>query len=520
MLLDMFGQEPVSLVAQAGRSNFSLRPYQISCIESVQDSLSTSPGCLAIVATGLGKTEIAGALLGAETGGCLYIVPLVTLCGQAHTRLRLRGVDNGVEQGLLRSSHRVTVACYASLLSRDRYLQFLGGTKLIIVDESHMNYTPRSMHMLQQFRDDGCKIVGMTASPDRMSGDPLTAFYGDICYDYGILQGVRDGWLVPPKLFLTVFSGLDLAPFRKGFGDYNAEEVSRALSKEANVQTICQLIETTFDQQSSLVFCQSIQHATCVQEGLSRRGIEAAIVHSKMDDLDRRRNLQLFESGEIKVILNIGCLTLGYDFPPIKKVYICKPTKSRNKYIQMLGRGTRTLKGVLDGMMTVQDRKLAIANSDKPFFEVYDITDTSRHCDLQTGLTALRPDISPSILMRARKRQEAKADGATLAEVDLLLAEEAAADAAQAAALELLASQNRAKLIANAKTMRHYERDVFGAADATRPSTKVCYRMTFGKFKGTPMREVPYGYLKYLAANYPLKGTTGDAIRKELHRRK
>ena len=518
MLFPELSVGAASSVNKPKSSSFQFRDYQSACSQAVRETLEKSSGCLAILATGLGKTEIAADLIGRQQGGSLYIVPLKDLCRQASQRLRLRGVPCGVEQGSLRSSEQVTVACYASLLSRNRYQQFLGGTRLIIVDESHMNFTPRSLAMLQQFREDGCKIVGMTASPDRLTGDPLTAFYGEIAFNYSILEGVRDGWLVPPRLWLTVAGALDLSKFKSGFGDYSSKEVSQIMAHEANVQTVCQLVETTHDKQPSLVFCSGIFQAQAVQEGLQRRGVEAAIVHSRMEDDERKRNLDLFENGDVSVILNIGCLTLGYDFPPIKKVYICKPTKSRNKYIQMFGRGTRALPGVLDGTTTVEERKAAIAKSDKSFFEVYDLTDTSRHCDLQTGLSVMQPELDPALARRVRKRQEAST-GLSPANVDEIVAEEAKAAASEAAALHALDASRRAALVANGQ-MRHYQRDAFGQADAQRPASKNIYNMTFGKYKGQPIKQLKTGYIRWLLENYPVKGTTGDALRKELAKRK
>ena len=115
-------------------------------------------------------------------------------------------------------------------------------------------------------------------------------------------------------------------------------------------------------------------------------------------------------------------------------------------------------------------------------------------------------------------RQEAQV-GLTAANVDEIVEEEIRAAASEAAALHALDASRRAALVANGQ-MRHYERNAFGEADQQRPKSKNIYNMTFGKYKGKPIKELKTGYIRWLLENYPVKGTTGDALRKELGKRK
>lgn len=510
------------LVGESVRpAGLSLRPYQQQAVDAVVDMLRTHDSCLLTQATGTGKTEVAIALVDAMDArdGAVICGPFIDLVGQNAARFKSRGVPCGVEQGVLRSVEPVTSACYASLLSRKRYEQYIGRTKLLIIDESHLNYTAGALTMLGYFREAGTKIVGMTASPQRGSGDPLTKWYGPVAFDYPYQRAVEDGYLAPTKLWTVVLEDLDLSAFKGRFGDFDQEKMDSLLRSEQNVQAVASLVEQHHDGKPSVVFCQSIRHAEMLREVLARRDIYASIVHSRMDSLERRQHLHDFECGDNNVILNVGCLTTGWDFPPLAKLFIARPTKSKSLYIQMFGRGTRTLPGVIDGLHTAQERQAAIAASAKPFAEVFDFTDTSRHCDLRTAVDVLAPELEGELLKRVRKATEGRKAAADL---DPIIEEQRAAMAREEAARHALEVEQRKLLTAQGR-FQIYERDVFAEAERPAKGQRSWYaenHMLFGRWKGQKIRTVDTGYLQWVLRESNCKNQIHvEAIRREVARR-
>jgi superfamily II DNA or RNA helicase len=53
----------------------------------------------------------------------------------------------------------------------------------------------------------------------------------------------------------------------------------------------------------------------------------------------------MLESGETQVLCNCALLTEGFDCPKVAAIVLCRPTKSRALYAQMVGRGTRLCQG-------------------------------------------------------------------------------------------------------------------------------------------------------------------------------
>ena len=503
-------------------ASFEWRPYQLAAVKAVAEHLASSTGCLIVLPCGCGKTEILVRLiqtLVALQRRAVVVSPLTSLVGQTAARLRLRGVPCGVEQGGMLSEERVTVASYKSLISRDRYQRFLDGCDLVVVDESHLNYSKRALEVLAAFREAGAKVVGMTASPDRMTGDPLTEFYGSVPYFYTLQQAIADGWLVPPKVWLTIASELDLSQFDQGDGDYSAAALAREMARDANVQTVANLVLKHHEGEPSVVFCQGIMQAERVRTVLARGGLEAAIVHSKMDDAERFRHLGLFENGDLNVIINVGCLMVGWDSPIVRKLFCCKPTKSRTQYQQAIGRGTRALPRVLDGLTTAEQRRRAIAESAKPYFEVFDLVDASRHNDLITAVEALTPDLDLNLARRVRNKRPTDqslgmtALGQLLATEQALMEDEARAEAERLRALESITERKRAAWLAGVE-FDTCERDAFLPAE-TKPR-QTGWRIPFGKNKGQLIREADTGLLRWMVAKASIKPPLREAMRREI----
>jgi len=497
-----------------------LRPYQITAVHRVQRELDAAWRCLCIAATGVGKTEIIAELARHAAEGCVVCVPRDILVQQTAERLRGRGLDVSIEQGPMHGGHGVTVASYRSLISRRRYEKYLGRTQLVCVDEVHDNYSRRSMEMLEEFSDAGSRIVGFTASPERGSGDPLTKFYGKVAFSYGIREAIRDGWLVPPKLWLTVAENWDFSKFAEGTDEFDPVELDRILRREDSVQMVASLIAEHFEGECSVAFCHSVTQARRVHEVLARRGIEASIVWGEQDKHERKWEMGRFLSGKTKICLNVQVLTMGFDHDEIRKLFLCKPTKSRCRYVQQVGRGTRCLKGTTDDLPDAAQRRRAIAESAKPYFEVFDITDSSRSCDLITALDVFAPDGLPDEIVRRAKRKQRPKATLTEAELDALLAEEQRQLAREEEARYALEKERRERLLVDVG-FGAYSRDAFAAAEMPVKARRG-WRMLWGKHKRTHVADVPLDYLQWFATEYANHRNQPFilGVRREIARRK
>ena len=506
------------------------RDYQVAAAQAAFASLLLVQATALYLATGTGKTEIAALLAqlwqqaGVVLPNILIIAPRRELVRQFAERLRLRGVPCGIEMADEKSDQPVTVACYSSLASRDRIKRYIGTTGLVIVDECHSNYSIASLAMLEDLRECGAKVVGMTASPPPRDGVfkqdrelVLTDHYGVPSYIYDYASAVRDGYLVSCRAHLCVIDDLDLSKYRASFGgDFDKTRIDRLMRDRSVVAGVGAMIAEHWDNEPSVVFCGSIKHAEAVRDDLLSRGIAASIVHSKMEPDEQRLHLDDFMQGRSKLIINVGILTMGWDAPHVKKLFVARCTCSSQLYIQLFGRGPRCLPGVIDGLNTVAERLAAIAASDKPFFEVYDITDSSRHNDLKTAMDVLMPALEGSLMRRLKKRNTRQPIAPE--EVDAILAEERAAAIAEQLALDALEMRRRTHIEVRTG-IATYERDPMADAEGRGGGKRAIEYlwMPYGRYKGRSFSKIPRGYLSAILPHVKQESLSRN-IRKHLSR--
>ena len=77
---------------------------------------------------------------------------------------------------------------------------------------------------------------------------------------------------------------------------------------------------------------------------LNAAGSPARAVSGTTKPSIRRRVVQEFRSGEIKVLVNYGVFREGFDAPKTRAIVVARPVYSPNLYFQMIGRGLRGVK--------------------------------------------------------------------------------------------------------------------------------------------------------------------------------
>mgnify|MGYP005830985349 FL=1 len=103
----------------------------------------------------------------------------------------------------------------------------------------------------------------------------------------------------------------------------------------------------------------------------------------------RQKILREFIRGNIQYLVNVGIATEGFDVPGISVVAMARPTQSRALYAQCIGRGTRPLTGILDGINESELRRGAIKGSDKPRLTVIDFVGNSGRHSLMSASDVL-----------------------------------------------------------------------------------------------------------------------------------
>lgn len=283
---------------------------------------------------------------------------------------------------------------------------------LLVVDEAHHATAKSYRQVIDYYRQnpDLC-VLGLTATPDRTDEEALGQVFEEVAFEYGILDGINDGWLVPIEQQVVYVQDLDLSHVKSQAGDLNGKDLAAIMEFEANLHGIASPTLEIIGRRKALVFTASVAHAERLCEIFNRHERNVACwVHGGTPKDQRQQIMEAYRIGRHRILCNVGVATEGFDVPDIEVVVMARPTKSRCLYTQMCGRGTRPLAGVVDGIEEARDRQLAIANSAKPTLLVLDfVGNAGKHKLIHAG-DILGGRYSDEVIERAREiaRREGK----------------------------------------------------------------------------------------------------------------
>jgi len=511
---------------------FQERPYQKDARLAVQEAFQTQDSVIIEMATGLVKTEVVTQLMDQwEDGRCLFIAPRIELIGQAASKIAMRtGEMPGVEQAGLWSDETpwgrspFVVASKDTLISGDpkRYTR-LRDVGLVVVDECHLSITKAWHEVLSYYMGQGAKVLGVTATARRHDQRAMYNIYENCVYQYGIVQAIRDGWLVNAATDCIQIESLDLSGVSSSGRPWGRDFVDHELaSRMEEYETVAEIAEVTARETrgtKTAIYCASVEEARLVAERLRDvHDIPADWVcsdTSRCTPEHRRKAIHSFKNpGGITHLCNVEILSLGWDYPALAAIVMARPTRSLTLYTQIFGRGTRVLPDVVDGIpdSTPEKRRAAIAASAKPTFRMIDLVDASLYHKIRTSPDVMSGIFSMEAVAIAKKLA---VESEEKLELDELLVE--AQKQAQAEAQERTRKENArvAAEIAYSKTRIDPFAD---AREGDIATARKGARFTFGRYKGQLVKDVPTWYLTGCARGKPmitapwLKG----AIKKEL----
>lgn len=414
-----------------------LRQYQSEAVDAVLERVGRGESPLIQMATGLGKTVVIGGVSSEviRSGRILIIVHRQEILHQiAGTVGRMTGEKPGIEMADLRVNERspvpprVVVASVQSLVRRLNKFR-PDAFDVIIIDEGHHAVASTYRRIFEHFA--GVPRVAVTATMMRADGLGYHGVFSSVPINYDLRWGIQNGWLVPIRQQI-VRADMDLSSVGRVAGDFNRRQLSHELERYEALHTMIHpAIDIAGDRQG-IVFCASVNHARMAAQIINRHRKGSAVFVSGMhNQQNREKAIGAYRRGEAQFLCNVAVATEGFDAPGTGVVIMARPFLRPKSlpcsptYAQCVGRVTRPLPGVTDGHATPDERRHAIAASDKPHGLVIDFTGTVGRHRLVTAAD-LDGRVSSGT---ARERVAERPDGAEVDvfdEIDATLAEEIA----------------------------------------------------------------------------------------------
>ena len=376
------------------------RPYQQTAIKSIVEWLNQKHRRgLLVLATGTGKTRVSISLCDILmrndwVKNVLFLADRTALVNQAHKNYEalLPDVSMAVlsEEKEPDMQARIMFSTYQTMINyidKEEKKFSVGRFDLIIIDEAHRSVFGRYGAIFNYFDS---LLIGLTATPrdeiDRSTYELLQMDNGEPNFSYDLEEAVADGYLIPyetlqyhSKIMDSGIKWDDLPKEQQdkleevwtyekalaGMGD--DEEYHRDIeSKEIfsyliNNDTIDKVLQELMNKGlkvnsgeeigKSIIFAMNHLHAEQIVKRFRELYPEKGEKYCQLiDNYVKYSNALILDFGEPEkmpqIAVSVDMLDTGVDVPSILNLVFFKRVKSKIKFMQMIGRGTRLCPGV------------------------------------------------------------------------------------------------------------------------------------------------------------------------------
>jgi DNA repair protein RadD len=330
--------------------SFQPRPYQAEAIERGVAFFHEKKqyNGVHILPTGSGKSVVIANIASRLPGKTIVFQPSKEILEQNFSKFLSYGYRAGIYSASagLKYVDDITFATIGSVAKKQHiFSQF----KNIIIDECHLVNAQEGMYRAFIKSFDKVKVLGLTATPYRLSAGfegamlkfitrtsprifnkVLYYVQNDVLFNSGHLSPLRyfSFDVIDRTMLQTNDSGTDFtdASLRDYYRQINMPKITIEYGNRILTQ-----------RKSLLIFCSLIEEANQVAKGIPG----SVVITGETEKRVREKILAQFKAGLIKCVINVGVLTTGFDYPELEAVLIARSTMSLALYYQIVGRVMR-----------------------------------------------------------------------------------------------------------------------------------------------------------------------------------
>lgn len=326
-----------------------LYDYQEDMKERIEGELRLHRSVMAQMPTGTGKTYLLTAVIDSFVSNN----PMEKVWIVAHRRELVSQIDETV-----RKFHSYFASNTSSLLSSVKamsiqwlmrhYDEIEEEPGMIVIDEAHHALAKTYKEMWERFPK--AKFLGLTATPCRLNGKGFTDLFDILVQSWSVPEFISKGRLATYDFVSIKSDGvtqqlIDSLQKRGADGDYQNKEMDMLLNKKPSIERLYQSLEEFGKDRKGIVYAINISHAQKITKLYQEHGVKAIAIDSKTPAVERQQDIEAFKKGDIQVLVNVDIFSEGFDCPDVEFVQLARPTLSLAKYLQMVGRGLRVVKG-------------------------------------------------------------------------------------------------------------------------------------------------------------------------------
>lgn len=324
---------------------FIERQYQT---EAKRAGLNSNNSIL-VLPTGSGKSLVCAGIVNSVDHGVLVLQPSLEILQSNIAKAHMYGMNAKIYSASAgkKEISRITYATIGSIIKK---LHLFEHVKTLIIDECHLVNAKGGMYeqLIKTLPIE--RLIGMTATPYRQSSSSwgtsmkiLTRtrpkIFKEISYVVNPRELVKLGFLMEPE-FIEYETDRSMLKVNTTGAEYT-DQSKVVYSSRNNIKSKIVHVVKNIDKKHVLVFVESVADSKDIVQQLNFLGDSATEINANTPKTQRRDDLARFESGHIRVMVNVGTLTTGYDFPALDCIVDAGPTMSAAKHYQKIGRVVR-----------------------------------------------------------------------------------------------------------------------------------------------------------------------------------
>ena len=336
-----------------------LRQYQKDAVNSGLSILNgKNKNGLLVLPTGTGKSLVIAEIIKRSKKKTIVLQPTKEILEQNLSKIKRFGMqDIGVFSASMneKTIGKTTIATIGTIIKhKDSFQDF----ELMIIDEAHLVNSKGGQY--EEFINSlNIPVIGLTATPFRMkyyinrygNDEPVVEsrfltrtrprIFNTILHVTQVPDMFNEGFLCPVEY--NYINDYDSKKIRNNSTGQGYDENSLHIYNE-NQNIVQKIVDEVVTSESKhiLIFTHFRDESQQVIDKLSQHNIACKEVSGQTKKKDRERILDDFTLGNIRCVVNVGVLTVGFDFPELDHIIIGRPTKSLSLFYQISGRGLRT----------------------------------------------------------------------------------------------------------------------------------------------------------------------------------
>ena len=330
-----------------------LRGYQQEMLDRLYVAWNRYRSVMVQMPTGTGKTVLMGEVIRRKmaevrrkkSDGILIVAHRRELLDQIRGTVKYFGIDMEKEHLVVESIQKLS-----RLMSdgRSKMEDVPFSPSLVIIDEAHHALAKTYRGLWERWPE--AKVLGLTATPCRLSGEAFTDLFDVLLQSWSIQRFIDKGWLsdfeyvsaAPDNPLLEKVHGLSK---RGADGDYQTKEMVSVMDCEESIAHLYRTYAAFARGKKGIVYAINREHAAHIAGYYAERGVRCAVIDSKTPAKERADLVLAYRQNQINTLVNVDIFGEGFDVPEVEFIQLARPTLSLSKYLQQVGRGMRISKG-------------------------------------------------------------------------------------------------------------------------------------------------------------------------------